>query len=229
MRFMTDWKVKQMGLTDIVKKELGRAKGFLFTPKKKEDMMAYLQKDLDDYLITFPENNREHIMGKLEKHLDTSLNKYGKHLGSWYQKAANVGGIAATIDNMYQHFVSDIPFEGISQYAPINSYFVLAKTIPEAVYMARYFKDSKDVIGIAKWLGMKAVELSIPVLGPLMGIGWTEKIVRQRILYETKKNFLKEIGLDKKKSMNKLDELAEKTTGYKIKPQPAYGMIPQYA
>ena len=44
-------------------------------------------------------------------------------------------------------------------------------------------------------LGLIAgVTEAIPILGPLVGIGWTNKIIRQHIVKETKNTMIDELG-----------------------------------
>jgi len=217
-----------MALTDIVKMELGKARNFLFTPKQKEDMMQYLTgNELANHFKDAPEEQRAQLYQRLEHHLDESLRKYSGQLNSWYQSASKAGGIATTIADAYQTLISKVPLTG-AQYVPLHNLMVLLKSLAEAPYMYGYFKESKDLVGILKWLGMKPVELAIPILGPLLGTGWTEKIVRQRIMYEAKVNFLKEIGAPVEAPYKALDRHAEAKTGYTI--QPKYGgPMPAYA
>ena len=208
-----------MALTDIVKKELGRARNFLFTPKQKEDMMKYLtDSELGNYFKDTPEEQKAQLYQRLEHHLDNSLRKYSSQLNSWYQSASKAGGIATVIADAYQTLLAKVPLTG-SQYVPLHNLMVLLKSMAEVPYMYGYFKESKDWIGILKWLGMKPIELAIPILGPLLGTGWTEKIVRQRILYEAKLNFLKEVGAPVDNPYKALDKHATGVTGYNIQPK----------
>ena len=94
--------------------------------------------------------------------------------------------------------------------------------------MYGYLKESGDVWGALKWLGMKPVELAIPIIGPLLGTGWTEKIVRQRVMYEAKLEFLKEFEKPIEAPYAKLDKTAAAKTGYDISPMysPSIGYQP---
>lgn len=217
-----------MSLTDIVSKELSRVKNFLFTPKEKQDMIKYLADvELKDYFDKAPEEQRRQLYSRLEHHLDNSMKKYASFADSWYSKAANIGGIATVLADAYQALLSKVPLTG-SQYLPLHKLLVIAKSLAEVPYMYNYFKESKDLFGVLKWLAMKPIELAIPILGPLLGVGWTEKIVRQRIMYEAKTNFLEELGLVPKEQPYKLlDNRAEKVTGYAISPRYT-SPVPQY-
>ena len=211
-----------MALTNIVSNELGRAKNLLFTPKEKKDMLEYLTgTELRDFFKDVPEDKKPQLYQRLEYHLDQSLTKYGSQLNSWYQSASKAGGIATVIADAYQTLLSKVPLTG-AQYTPLHNLMVMLKSVAEVPYMYHYFKESKDWIGVLKWLGMKPIELAIPILGPLIGTGWTEKIVRQRIMYEAKLNFLKEAGIQIQTPYRPLDKQAEAVTGYNIKPQYSY-------
>ena len=208
-----------MALTDIVSTEFRKVKNFLFTPKEKSDMLTYLTDvELKDYFGKVPEEQRRQLYQRLEHHLDQSLLKYSSYLDTWTQKAANIGGIATTIADAYQLLISKVPLTG-AQYSPLHTLMVLAKTVAEAPGMFYYVLKSGDYLGVLKWLGMKPFELAIPVLGPLMGIGWTQKIMRQRIMYEAKANFLQELGAILESPYKPLDRRAEQVTGYQIQPQ----------
>ena len=216
-----------MDLTDIVKTEFGKVKNFLFTPKGKIEMMDYLANvELKQQFAAMPEEKRKELYSRLEQHVDASMKKYSVQMDSWYQKAANVGGITTAIVDAYETLLSKIPLTG-QQYLPLHKLMVMLKTVAEVPYMYSYLKESKDWIGILKWLGMKPVELILPIIGPLMGTGWTEKIVRQRIMYEAKQNFLKDIGVEVSQPYKKLDTHTEGVTGYSI--QPKYSPMSAYA
>jgi len=182
-----------MALTDIVKKELGRAKNLLFTPKSREGMLSYLHRDLGHYIENAEPEERKEMYNVLERRLDVKIAKYDRFLGSWYQKAANAGGVLTALNQAYNSYVAFGKYTGL-QFMPVSLGYLTAKTVPEAVYMTKYVAKSGDLLGAIKWLAMKPLELAIPIIGPLMGTNWTEKIVRQRILYETRKDFLDWMG-----------------------------------
>ena len=79
-------------------------------------------------------------------------------------------------------------------YIPIRNLMVIGKTIPEISQMGRYVMESGDYMGLVKWGAIKPFELAIPILGPLVGIGWTNKIIRQHIVKETKNTMIDELG-----------------------------------
>ena len=116
-----------MALTDIVKKELGRARIFLFAPKQKEDMMKYLtESELGNYFKDAPEEQRAQLYQRLERHLDDSLRKYSSQLNSWYQSASKAGGLATTIADAYQTLLARVPLTG-AQYVPLHNLMILLK------------------------------------------------------------------------------------------------------
>jgi hypothetical protein len=208
-----------MALTDIIKDELGRAKFTFLTPSTKQGLLEYARDGLRGLIEELPAYRRKEADELIDKIFSEKFEKYREHLHSWYGRAADIAGISATLTSTYL-LTKAMTFPSSALYAPLQALFVGAKAIPETMYMARYVRDSGDFYGIAKWLGMKAVELAVPVIGPLMGVGWVEKIIRQRIVYETKRDVLKELGLYGE-PIHALDKAAENATGYKIRP--AYG------
>lgn len=217
-----------------MKHEFNRVKNALFTPKSREGMMKSLEEYyLKNYFDGATDEEKTQMRSDLEKRLGESMDKYSSYLSSWTGRAAKAGGIIATLSDVYQCLLSKVPLTG-AQYTPIRKVLVLAKTIPETFFMYNYFKDSHDIKGIIKWLGMKNVELAIPILGPLLGTGWTERIVAQRVMYETKRAWLKDRGLVEEKTplLQRLDSHVKKITGYDITPRsrrPSYGLMPDYA
>ncbi|MEK6984111.1 MAG: hypothetical protein AABX33_06055 [Nanoarchaeota archaeon] len=208
-----------MALTDIVSGEFQRVKNFLFTPKEKGAMLQYLtQYDLKDQFTRAPEDQRRKLYERLEHHLDQTILKYSSYLNSWTQKAAGIGGIATGVMDAYAMFGSKYTLPA-AMYWPLHAAMVIGKTVVEAPSFLYYAFKEGDYLGILKWLGMKPFELAIPIFGPLMGAGWTEKIVRQRIMYEAKDNFLKELGILAEAPYKRLDRHAEAKTGYQIAPQ----------
>ena len=205
-----------MELTDIVTRELSRAKNFLFTPKEKSGMLTYLTDvELRDHFAKASEEQRTGLYQRLEHHLEQSILKYSSYLDSWKQKVPKIAGYLTALSDAAA-LAAKLP--GAS-YSHLHVFMVLAKTVAEAPGMFYYLVKSKDYLGALKWLGIKPFELLIPVLGPWMGAGWTEKIVRQRIMYEAKQNFLKELGLAMQETYKPLDRRAADVTGYNIQPK----------
>lgn len=225
-----------MSLTTIVSNELRSAKNFLLTPKEKSDMVSYLvdSREIKPYLQRFSEQDRRNLYARLEHHVQTGFEKYGKYMGTWTQKAANITSTTSAISQGYQlSGLAQAVYTG-AQYSPLHAYMFLAKTAAETPSMVRYLIASKDYWGALKWFAMKPLEALVPVLGPLMGIGMTQRIMRQRIMYEAKNNFLTELkkldAIAQERPYVPLDQHAEKTTGYKIQPKYApVGFHPAYA
>ncbi len=209
--------MKKMGLADIVKEELSKAKYFLFTPKSKEDMLEYLKKECSDYFDNLPEEEIKQRYESLKTKLDEKLQKYSQYLGSMTSKAVKAGGILTALSDAYQLFFAKVPLTA-EQYVPIHDLMLYAKLVPEAIYMAKYVKDSKDLVGALKWLAMKPIEFAVPIVGPMLGAGWAEKIVRQRVLYEAKKEFLQQYAKAQKANYKTLDEHVAKVTGRPVVP-----------
>lgn len=208
-----------MALTDIVSSEFARVKNLLFTPKEKSGMLDYLVKyDLKNHFESISEDQKQKLYGGLEHHLDQALLKYSSYLNSWTQKAANIGGIATTLMDAYEMFFSKFTLPA-NMYWPLHAAMVGGKTVAEAPGFLYYAVKEGDYLGILKWIGMKPFELLIPILGPLVGTGWTQKIVKQRIMNEAKSNFLKDLGLSMQEPYKPLDRRAEDVTGYQIQPK----------
>ncbi len=204
-----------MSLTDIVSREFARAKNFLLTPKEKQDMLKYItQYDLKDHFDNVPEEQKQKLYQRLEHHLDQTMLKYSSYLDSWSNKLGKLGGIGTVLSDAFALF-EKIPG---AIYSPLHTLYVMGKTAVEAPGFLYYAFKEGDYLGILKWLGMKPFELAIPLLGPLMGTGWTERIIRQRIMYEAKQNFLNEIGKSAEAPYKALDRRAKERTGYAIAP-----------
>ncbi|MBR9706349.1 hypothetical protein GOV14_04910 [Candidatus Pacearchaeota archaeon] len=213
-----------MGLEDIVRSGYRKVKNIIWTPKKKEDMLKYLTDvDLRKYFKGVPEEKRQEYYNLLSAKLDDSRKKYYSHLGSWQQKAGNIGSVATILSDAYQFFGSKIALTG-AQYTPLAQLIYLSGAVPEGYGMLKYIKDSKDYSSGLKWLGLKAAGLAIPLVGPLAGMNAMEKLIKQRMMKEAKNNFLKEIQGYSPKPYKALDRLAEKVTRRKIRPlyRPAF-------
>jgi ABC-type dipeptide/oligopeptide/nickel transport system permease component len=68
------------------------------------------------------------------------------------------------------------------------------KTIAEIPSLYRYIKKSKDWYGAAKMLLTRPIRYITPVLGPMLEAGAFERMVRNRIISETRAEFIKKFG-----------------------------------
>ena len=206
-----------MGLEGTVSSLFNKVRTTLFTPKSREAMLRSISNDIGHYARSDPARRQE-LERTLSANLESEITRSSKYIGSWTQNAASIGGAATTLSDAYQAFGATIPLAA-SAYLPLHNLMVIGKTAAEIPSMYSYFKDTKDYGALLKWAAMKPVEFAIPILGSLLGMNWTKKIMRQGMMYRAKKKTLKDLGLGKADyDIGRLDSHAQGKTGYQINP-----------
>lgn len=145
---------------------------------------------------------REQYERLLEQCVAQSAAKYRNTLKGASRKSAKIAGVLTGLFDAYE-LASTYPIP--AAYAgPLHAGLSLTKTILEVPALARYVSVSHDVGGAAKWIGYRALDLAVPLLGPIIGHNALERIVRSRIAKEATREFLTTIG-----RYQPLDELIE--------------------
>jgi len=148
--------------------------------------------DIKDHL----EKNTEY--GKLlEKHVQDAFTKYESNLNALSTKANTALSALGTAGDAY--FFYD-PIGGLG----IKAISTIGKTVVELPNLVSYVGKSGDYLSLGTFAMMKAV--SYLPLATLADRGM-KHIVKKRILKEAKRNFLKEIGVEKESYLAKLKKV----------------------
>lgn len=176
-----------MGLEKLIEKEMSKTRVSL--SNNRDRALDYLMKyELKDYFSGEDgERNKDILRDKLED----SFNKYQSELSGMLRKTASKGTMWTDVANQIYGYVSKTP---ISYVTGLSTALFAGKTLTEIPAIYRYLKKSKDFYGIGKYLGLKTLRWLTPVVGPALESGAFERMIRRRVVEETKKEFLKDIG-----------------------------------
>lgn len=180
-----------MELDDHLLKYINRTKSTLST--NKDNFMDYLMKyELKSYFSdSIPENEKSRLKSKLEEKLKGSLDKYDSELGGLVRKAGSKGSMGFAVLNDLSSYLSNVPTFGVDL---LSLYLFGAKTIAEIPSLVNYLKKSKDWYGVTTHLGLKPARYLMPVVGPALESGAFDRMVRKRVLKESKYGFIKDVG-----------------------------------
>lgn len=158
------------------------------TPSIQEYMKS---KRLSRHLEGLSQDERREREGVLEGYVTQAVSKYDTELNGILRKGVTRGSMTLAFLNDIYSLVSSTPFK----YTSAVSYVLFGiKTLAEVPALYRFVKKSKDWYGALQWAAMKPVSYLLPFVGPALEAGIFERIVKNRVMYEAEKNFLKAIG-----------------------------------
>ena len=161
-------------------------------PSKWADYLAKYQ--LSDYFEKDSKGNvvekREGDRSLLEEKVNEAAAKYSEGFSRVIRKVASKGAMGAALAYQMFGLFSDSAIQSIGN--ATYGLFVL-KTIAEAPYLAHYLKKSHDWYGAIYHNLLKPVRAAIPFIGPAFEAGAFERMVRKRIMYEARNEFLKSV------------------------------------
>ncbi len=181
-----------MGLEDYVSKAIHRTKASFSSDRAswKEYLSKY---ELKDYFKQdMPDEDRERLDGELEKIVASKCDAYEKDLGGILRRIASKGTMGVdTANSLYALLSSTAP---LYNSGALGLILFGGKTLAEIPALYRYVRKSKDWYGAAKLLLSKPLRYLTPVLGPMLEAGAFERMVRKRIIQESKAEFVKQFG-----------------------------------
>ncbi len=182
-----------MALNDYLTQAADNIKlNFNFT---KDGIVDYLIKNdtgLKDYFSeNTPERERALLRKNLEGKVSLALEKYQDELGGLARKSVSRGTMSLALLNDLYAYVSNVPIANVTGLG--YSLFAL-KTAAELPAVYRYMKKSKDWYGALWHYAMKPINYLIPVIGAGIEAGSFERMVKRRVMNESKLSFIKENG-----------------------------------
>ncbi len=180
-----------MSLIDAISKHVKKTRTVLGT--NRDSFRDYLiEYELRDYFDNASPADKERLKSGLEGKLDFALNRYDKELGGWIgRKGISKTAMGLAIANDVYGYISNVPFANVSGLA----YGLFAiKSIAEIPALYRYVKKSHDWYGALTHTLLKPVRYLLPVIGPALESGAFDRMIRRRVLNESKEEFIKEFG-----------------------------------
>jgi len=152
----------------------------------KYQLSDYFGKDSDGKVVEKRPGDRS----LLEEKVNEAAKKYSEGFSGVIRKVAAKGTMGAALAYQVYGLFSNAAIQSIGN--ATYGLFVL-KTLAEAPYLAKYLKKSHDWYGAIYHNLLKPVRAAIPFIGPAFEAGAFERMVRKRIMYEARNEFLKEV------------------------------------
>ena len=187
-----------MSLDEVVERVKSGARkvaDYFSVPNQTESMRDYAIRQYltDDQRRIFDEaspEERSQLESRLETHIQESVDSQRRYIDGFSARLGRATGWGA-LANSALHTYLNTPW---TKFGYLQVALTLGKGALELPSMVGHTVSTRNYAGFAEWLGLKAVSIAVPVLGPAADIDAAPRIIKKRAIRDGTNAFLKEVG-----------------------------------